>query len=337
VKRESHYGTEEVIALPQAVFELGLNHLGDTNRARRMVDALVAQGATHMTLQVITDSSSFARDFSQIRALQRNCLSLGDNLDVLQYAANSGLQVGAAVLEPGIVPDLLKTGVRFFKVLSSDITFHPLLCALSSTGKPVYVSTGASTIEEIAAAIQAMRAASPDADVRLIHTVLKVPTPLGLLNLRNIQELSDTFGMPVAYGQHSDNEQALYIAAALGAQALFVYVAEEYGPGLPDGPNAILCRDIGSFLQRVKEIETMLGSRTRIVSDEEAAVRKVVRRSVVAARPIQKGTRIIEASIAYKRPGTGLPPQHVDRILGTVATRDYSQDDDVLAEEALED
>jgi acetylornithine/succinyldiaminopimelate/putrescine aminotransferase len=86
-----------------------------------MVDALAAQRATHMTLQVIVDPASFSRVSQQIEALARNCLSLEENLSVIQYAKDRGLQVGAVVCEPNIVPILVQAGVSFFKVLLTFI------------------------------------------------------------------------------------------------------------------------------------------------------------------------------------------------------------------------
>jgi sialic acid synthase SpsE len=164
-----------------------------------------------------------------------------------------------------------------------------------------------------------------------------VPTSPKLLNLLNIQTLASTFKVPVAYGQHSDNREALLIALAVGAESVFVYVAEEYQPALPDGPNAILCDEIHAILQRCKEVEIMLGSRDRNISPEESSVRRVVRRSIVAAQPIKKGTRINEVLLAYKRPGSGFPPPQSQSLVGKIADRDYATDEDLFYDVPLTD
>jgi sialic acid synthase SpsE len=238
--------------------------------------------------------------------------------------------VGAAIIDPDDVQPLVDHGVEFFKTISGDLTFDSLIISACSTGLPVYLSTGASTVDEVGRAIAIGHSAHPQADVRLIHTVLVVPTPVDLLNLRNIQTLSDAFDLPVAYGQHSDNHEALPVAVAAGATALFVYLAETHDPGLPDGPNALECAEVGKLLERIRSIDAMLGSAERKVSDREAKTRSAARRSLVASRAIRTGETIRESDLGSKRPWTGVSPWDRSTLVGRKATRDFEIDEDIV-------
>ncbi len=314
---------------PEAIFELGLNHLGEVQRAYRMVDTLRAQGATHITIQAVVDFSSTTRDSVAIKTVQPNCLSFEDVIAVVQYGQNAGVSMGAAVLNPEYVVPLVEAGVRFFKILSSDLTYTQLHIAVARTRLPCYLSTGLATIEDISRAIDLIRAIEPETDVRLIHTVLQIPTPAPMLNLNNIPFLIKKFNVPVAYGQHSDIREALFAAVAADAETVFVYVAEEMSPALPDGPHAVLCRDARELLKKLAEVRIMMGARERIVTTAEQDRRISIRRSIVAAEPIKKGEPITAGKIAFKRPGTGRAPWDAAQMFGSYAEKDYLQDDDI--------
>lgn len=314
---------------PDAVFELGLNHLGDVTRARHMIDTLRAQGATHITIQAAIDFSTTTRDIATIQKVQPNCLSLEEVVAVIEHGREAGATMGVAILDPNHVETFVKAGATFFKILSSDLSYVPLHRAVARTQLPCYLSTGLATVEDIKSAIAFIREEAPSADVRLIHTVLQIPTPVAMLNLNNITSLKQTFKVPVAYGQHSDVHEALPVAVAQGAETVFVYVADERSPLLPDGPHAILCSDAGALLQELSQVRVMMGSLERTLTPEEQTKRISLRRSIVAATPIASGEIITAGKIAYKRPGTGLPPADSSKVIGTVAKKDYKQDEDI--------
>lgn len=294
-----------------------------------MIDTLANQGATHVTLQVVVEAAGLTRNKAAAAALTANCLSLRANCEVIGHAVSCGLEVGAAIVDPADVGPLRSAGARFFKVLSADITFPSLHREVSLTGLPFYLSTGASTFDEIDRALVLIRTAAPNPDVRLIHTVVHVPTPAAYLNLANIQSLADRFKVPVAYGQHSDIPEALPTAIALGAECVFVYVAEVPAPTLPDGPHAVACADAGAILGKLDLVRVMIGSRQRTQSPEEGKARRSARRSIVASRAIEAGARISLSDVAFKRPGTGAAPWDLERVIGRIAERDFAVDEDL--------
>ena len=171
--------------------------------------------------------------------------------------------------------------------------------------------------------------------MRLIYTVLVVPTPPEMLNLRSIPWLREKFAVPVAYGQHSSDRRAILAAASLGAESAFIYIAEEHVDELPDRLNSVLCRDIASLIEDGRVLEEMLGipARTSLQPAEEE-VKKNVRRSIVAARQIAAGQEITLNDISFKRPGTGLSPLKIGFVVGKRAARDFVPNEDLSAGEA---
>ncbi len=313
----------------KVVFELGLNHLGDADRARRMLDTLRAEGATHATIQAAVDFSSTTRDAASIEKVQPNCLTLEEVVDVIKHGCAAGIHMGAVALDPSHVETLVKAGVSFFKVLSSDLSYMPLHIALARTGLPVYLSTGLSSIEHIERALRLIRETVPDADLRLIYTTLQIPTPREHIHLGTIPALTKHFGLPVAYGQHSDVQAALPAALEAGAESVFVYVAEERSSSLPDGPHAILCSDVATLLAELAQPKAMLGETEQVLSTEDQKRWMTLQRSVVAATAIKKGEPITERNITFKRPGTGILAWDAPQVIGQTATKDYEPGEDI--------
>jgi N,N'-diacetyllegionaminate synthase len=319
----------EQLESPRAVFELGINHMGDPARARRMLNVLAQAGATHATIQALVDPLAYSRNADAAEAVESFCIGLDEICALIHYGRTRGLTLGIAILDPPQVKPLVEAGAAFFKILSSDLTYAPLHRAVAQTGLPMYLSTGAAEIGDIEHARRLLRDSNPAADVRLIHTVLVIPTPRELLQLGNIPMLKARFNMPVAYGQHSDIQNALTDALVAGAESVFLYVAEERDPKLPDGPHAVLCSDVKQLLGDLKPSKSVVAPTARALGEKEKAARVPIRRSIVAARAICKGENIIEDVIAYKRPGTGKSPWEIGSVLGSVAQKDYAIHDDL--------
>lgn len=315
---------------PLVIFEIGINHLGSKARALRMVDTLITQGAMHLTIQAQIAPLDYNRDPAAAAKLAPLCLSLVDVLEVVSHARDAGVQMGAVPFDPDDVEALRQAGVSFFKILSSDITFTPLHVAAARTGVPVYLSTAASEVGEIAQAVARIHALYPRADVRLIHTVFPAPMPPEVLNLSAIRFLRREVGISVSYGQHAVAPEAMHYAIAAGAENIFVYVAEEPDSRLPDGPHAIRCVEAGALLKSIERTWAMMGPDARIMTSEEAILRPRLRRSVVAAYPIAKGEIITRDAVKFKRPGTGRPVWDIDQVVGNAAARDYKLDEDII-------
>lgn len=314
---------------PAAIFELGINHLGDSARARRMIDTLIEQGATTLTIQALIEPFRYSRDEAWIKKVTPHVLPLAEIVDLIRYAVVRGAQMGVVALDPLDVPKFVEAGASFFKILSGDITYTPLHHAIAKASVPLYFSTGASTPREVSRAVGMIRTQYPNADIRLIHTVIEVPTPAAHINLSAISVLKEQIGLPVAYGQHSNISQAMSAAIAAGAESVFIYVAEELVPDLPDGPHAVVCRAAKGILEELALVRSMMGPRERVLGEQEKAARPKIRRSIVAARAIEKGEILAPEIVGFKRPEDGMSVGDAELVFGKVASRAYAVDDTI--------
>lgn len=314
---------------PIAIFELGINHMGSIARARRMIEELAKQGATALSVQALISPGRYSRDTIWIEKMRPFCISLDEITSLIRYAKSFDIRMGITILDPNDVAPLAAAGASFFKILSSDLTYTQLHIAAVATQLPVYLATGASTFEEISHAIGLIRIRHERADIRLIHTILEVPTPTSHINLSAIDFLKEKTGLPVAYGQHSDVLLAMPAAIAAGAESIFIYVAEEFSPDLPDSLHAISCSTAKDVLTMLTQVRSMMGPRERVLGEAETAVRQKIRRTVVAARAILAGEVLAPDMINYKRPEDGVAAWDTDRLMGCVVEQDYALDDTI--------
>jgi N-acetylneuraminate synthase/N,N'-diacetyllegionaminate synthase len=210
--------------------------------------------------------------------------------------------------------------VPAFKVSSGEITNLPLLRHIARFGRPVLLSTGMSTLDEVATAVRAIRRAG-NPPLALLHCVSSYPAELRDVNLRAMLTLADRFRVPVGYSDHT-----LGIAAAIAAVALGASIVEKHLTldRTMDGPDHAASLEPGEFAEmvaRIREIEAVLGSPIKRPVRRELPIRRAVRRSLVTTAIVPKGARITHAMVACKRPGTGLPPSAYGTVVGRRAAR----------------
>ncbi|MBM3560640.1 MAG: N-acetylneuraminate synthase [Alphaproteobacteria bacterium] len=309
--------------------EIGINHNGDMDLARRMIDAAAAAGAdavkfqNYRTEDFVTDRSltheyengghlvresqykmfkryELRRD--SLRMLSGHCRERG----VIFFSTPSG--------EEGI-DDLLAVGTPLLKNGSDYLTNLPLIRAMARTGLPTVLSTGMATVEEIRDAVEAFRGAGNDRLILLLCTST-YPAPDEDVNLRRIPALAANFATLAGFSDHSFG-----ITAAIGAVAMGACFVEKHftlDKNLP-GPDHRFSSDPAEFAQLVRgvrAIERQLGSDRIGPAPSEIEGRAGFRLSCVAARDLPAGHVLRQQDVAFRRPGTGLPPKAVDQVLG---------------------
>ena len=325
------------------VAEAGVNHNGDPEQARRLIDAAKEAGADAVKFQTFRSDALVSRhapkaayqrattgdDGTQAEMLARLELSLEQHVDLRDRCVKQGLVFFSAPFDEASVEALAELGVSLYKVPSGEITNLPLLARIASKGKPVILSTGMSTLDEVAAAVASIRGAG-DPPLALLHCVSAYPAPIEEMNLRAMSTLRDRFGCPVGLSDHT-----LGIAVALGAVARGAAIVEKHltlDKALP-GPDHRASLEPGEFAELVRgirAIEASLGDGDKRPMPCEADVRRVARKSLVAARALRAGEILTSDAVAIKRPGTGIPPSALASVLGRRVRRD------VLADEVLD-
>ena len=330
---------------PYVIAEIGVNHEGSLETAKRLIELAHEGGAHGAKFQsykantLASKQSPAYWDTSKEATLsQHELFQKYDNFEAEDYAALAahankvGIDFISTPFDDEAV-DYLAPLVPFFKIASADITNTPLLRRVAKVGKPVVLSTGASTLDEVDGALATLRDAGAT-EIALLHCILNYPCENVNAHVRMIAGLLDRYpDHIIGYSDHTvpDPEMtAMSVAYALGAVVLEKHFTHDKTLPGNDHYHAMDVHDLARFMARIGTIADMLGTdRAKAPIANEDIARLNARRSIVIARDLAEGQTIVEADITYKRPGTGVSPLHWDEVIG-MRTKRSMQEDDVL-------
>lgn len=329
------------------VAEAGVNHNGDPDLARRLVDAAAEAGADAVKFQTFRTEALVSRDAPKA-GYQRETTGGGesqrDMLRRLELGPDHHALLQGDCTKRGILffstpfdeksADLLEAlGVALFKLPSGEITNLPLLRHVARKGKPLFLSTGMSTLEEVAQAVAAIHDAG-DPPLALLHCVSAYPAPPSEMNLRAMDTLRKRFGGPVGLSDHTLGIEIALAGVARGAAIVEKHLTLDKSLPGPDHRASLNPIEFAALVRAIRAVESALGDGEKRPMPSEADTRRVARRSLVAARSIRAGETLTAELVAIRRPGTGISPAELDRALGRTAKRDL-QADEVIDWEAL--
>ncbi|MEA2479172.1 MAG: N,N-diacetyllegionaminate synthase [Thermoleophilaceae bacterium] len=310
------------------IAEAGVNHDGDVDRALALVDAAAAAGADAVKFQTF-DPAALASDGaplaeyqqgrveaeSQRAMLDRLALGEDDFRRLAGHARDRGVAFLSTPFDEGSAELLERLGVPAFKVGSGELTNLPLLASLARRGRPLLVSTGMATIDEVGAAVRAVREAGSPPLV-LLHCLSAYPAPADQANLRAIGTLREAFGVPVGWSDHCLELEPTLAAVALGAVVVERHLTLDRTAAGPDHSMSSEPPELAELIRRIRVVEAALGDGVKRPQQAELDTRAVARRSLVATRDLAAGERINAGDVAIKRPGGGLEPRELERLVG---------------------
>jgi N-acetylneuraminate synthase/N,N'-diacetyllegionaminate synthase len=311
------------------IAEAGVNHNGDLALAHRLVDIAAEAGAdavkfqTFRTDRLVTADAPKAAyqevatggDESQRDMLRRLELSAEAHGELAAHCARRDLLFLSTPFEEESADFLERLGVPAFKVPSGELTNLPFLRHLATKGRPLIVSTGMATLEEVGAAVDAVRNAGAP-PLALLHCVSAYPAVAADSNLRAMDTLARTFGVPVGWSDHTLGIEVALAAVALGAAILEKhFTLDRTLPG-PDHRASLEPGELAALVTQVRRVESALGDGRKVPTAAETDTARVARKSLVAARDLAPGTRLGPDDVAVRRPGTGISPAHLDQVLG---------------------
>jgi len=331
------------------VAEAGVNHNGDVGLALALVDAAAECGADAVKFQTFRTDALVSRAApkagyqaettgageSQRDMLARLELSLEDFARVQERCAKRGVVFFSAPFDEASADALERLGVPLFKVPSGEITNAPYLAHVAAKRRPMIVSTGMSTLAEVAEAVAAIRAAG-DPPVALLHCVSAYPAPPAEMNLRAMDTLRERFGVPVGLSDHTLGLAVALAAVARGAAIVEKHLTLDKAMPGPDHRASLDPGEMAALVRGIRTVESALGDGDKRPTPSELDTRRVARKSLVAARALRAGERLTADAVAVKRPGTGIPPAELDRAVGRRLRRDVAADE-VLEWTALEE
>lgn len=314
--------------------EIGINHNGDMDLARRTIEAAAKAGAdavkfqNYVTEDFVLDRALTYRYLSQGREVEepqydmfKRCeLSFDQLRQLREHCEACGLAFFSTPTSEAGIAQLAELGAPLLKNGSDFLTHLPVVRAMARTGIPTVLSTGMATTGEIADAVDAFRQTG-GTDLLLLHCTSSYPTPAVDVHLRKLPALSMAFGCPVGLSDHTEG-----VTAALGATVLGACMVEKHftlDRNLP-GPDHRFSSDPQEFAELVRAVRTLecqLGQPVLGPTPSEALGRRSFRISCAAARDMAAGERITPQDILFLRPGTGIPPAQAEWLSGRTLAR----------------
>ena len=311
------------------IAEAGINHNGDIDKAKMLIDAAATCGADAVKFQTHLPEKEMLRDSvtaayvgeSLFDLLKRVELSREDHAELKGHATNKGILFLSTPFSREAVELLEEIGVPAYKVGSGEMTNFPLLKHIANKKKPMIISTGMSTFQEIEETVSFIK--KYNNDLILMHCTSTYPTRYEDVNLKVIEKLRQHFGIPVGLSDHSAGIYTALAAVALGACMIEKhFTIKRSWPG-PDQKASITPGELKELVKGIRAIEKALGS-IKKVADDEMPVQRMARESVVSLVDIRKGTVIEENMVWVKRPGTGIPAKYLGEVIGKKAKQDIA-------------
>lgn len=313
------------------IAEIGVNHDGQLHLARELIHAAADAEADAVKFQVFAADRLVRRDTpsagyqleatslpTQYELLKNLELTHDQYAELFSYAGHCGVEFLATPFSRNDLRFLVDLGVRALKLASPDIVNRPLLEEAAASGLPVIASTGAAQQEEIAEAVDLFNR-HDTGPFALLHCISSYPTSEQDANLRAIRTLSRTFRCPAGFSDHTESLTIGGYAAAAGALIIEKHMTLSRTRCGPDHAFSLEPEQMARYIRHIREVEGLLGDGRLTSAECEADIRRLARRSVVAARDIHEGEIIERDMLALKRPGDGIDPRQMEVLIGRTA------------------
>jgi N-acetylneuraminate synthase/N,N'-diacetyllegionaminate synthase len=324
------------------IAEAGVNHNGDVDLAKKLIDVAKEAGADAVKFQsfkaenVVTRKAPKAKyqkqttgsPESQYDMIKKLELCPGNFAELAHHAQKKGIIFLSTPFDNESVDLLDGLGVPVFKIASGEITNFPLIRYMAKKGKPVILSTGMSTLGEINEALQVIKSEGIK-DIILLHCITAYPAKVEDVNLKAMETLREAFRLHVGLSDHTLGITIPIAAVALGACLIEKHFTLDKSLPGPDHQASLEPEELKQMIKAIREVEKAMGDGNKTPTEEEKQIRKVARRSIVAKVDIPEGTIITEGMLTIKRPGTGIEPKNLQNVVGTVA-RTTTKRDEVL-------
>ncbi len=321
------------------IAEVGPNHNGSVETALEMIEKIAAFGVSCVKFQMTdpymlysddsfkanyqkaNDKAKGAREMSLSYQLKRE-----DHLVLYKKCQELGIDYGCTAFD---MESLLFLDEHFdmpyYKIASGEIFSMDMIDYIATKNKPIILSTGMATYDEIQKAIELLNR-NFKKDITVLHCISNYPAKFEEVNLRNMLEIKERFGYEVGFSDHTVGNDCAIAAVALGATMVEKHVTLDKNANGPDHKASIDMTELASLVSSIRHIEMAMGVTERTFSDAQREISRVARKSVISKHAIKKGDIITENDICFKRPGTGFLPIEKDKVLGKTALCDIEAD-----------
>lgn len=322
------------------IAEAGVNHNGDLRLAKKLASIAKECGADIVKYQTIDvdglvskvapmaeyQKKNIGKEESQKDMLNKLALSYDEFVELKAYCDEIGIRFLSTPFELKSVDFLEKLGCDIWKIPSGEITNYPYLVRIARTGKPIILSTGMSTLDEVEECVRVLQD-NGAGELTILQCNTQYPTEFEDANVKAMLALKERFGTKVGYSDHTRGTMVAIMAVALGATVIEKHFTLDKNMLGPDHKASLEPAELKELVEAVRNTEIALGSGAKHPSASELKNKDIARKSIVAGKAIKKGELFSENNLTTKRPGNGVSPMLWEQVLGTVAKRDFAEDE----------
>ena len=349
------------------IAEAGVNHNGDLDLARRLIDSAAHSGADVVKFQTFTARSLASPSAekakyqfegssdgeSQLSMLEQLELPRSWHETLIQHSKDRGIRFASTAFDASSLEFLANLGLPFLKIPSGEITNSPLLLRFARTGQDLILSTGMSRLGEIEEALatlawgysQQSQPSGPDdiwrnwsskscrdllsGKVTLLHCTSSYPAALDSANLNALGTLRGAFGLPVGYSDHTQGQIASLVAVSKGASVIEKHFTLDRTMRGPDHKASLEPNELLEFVGAIRDVEASLGDSAKVPQASEFETIRVARQRLIAAEPIRAGQVFTEENLTTSRSHSGILPTQIWSLIGLTATKDYEPGEEI--------
>ena len=324
------------------IAEAGVNHNGNIEIAKKLVDIAVEAGADAVKFQTFKAKNLVSKyaekadyqkqttdnDESHFEMIRKLELNVDMHRELIAYCNNKNILFLSTPFDSESADLLNNLGLDIFKIPSGEITNLPYLRKIGGYKKTVILSTGMSTLEEVKEALNVLiTSGTLKENITVLHANTEYPTPIEDVNLKAMQTIAQEFDVKVGYSDHTEGIEVPIAAAAMGAKVIEKHFTIDKTLEGPDHKASLSLKELKTMVAAIRNIEKALGDGIKQPSRSEKKNIEIMRKSIVALTNIKKGEIFSENNIAVKRPANGINPMRWDKIIGKVSLRDYNEDE----------
>ncbi len=322
------------------IAEAGVNHNGSLKLAKQLVDKAVEAGVdcvkfqTFVSKNIVSKNAKKAeyqqnttsKDESQYEMLKKLELSFDEFKELNKYCESKNIKFLSTAFDFDSVEFLNDLGMGLWKIPSGEIANLPYLEKIAKFNKPIILSTGMCTLEDIENALGVLENNGVK-DITVLHCTTEYPTPFSDVNLKAMETIKEKFGVKIGYSDHTKGIEVPIAAVALGAEVIEKHFTLDNNMKGPDHKASLEPDELKAMVKAIRNIEMALGTGIKEPAESEKKNMDIARKSIIAKRNIKKGEVFTVENLTVKRPGNGISPMKWYEVLGKVAVRDFEEDE----------
>lgn len=324
------------------IAEAGVNHNGDMNMAKKLIDIAAQAGADLVKFQTFSadrlvtavankaDYQVLATNNTESQKEMLRNLELTESMhfELIAHCKSQNIGFISTGFDIESIDLLLGLGQELFKIPSGEITNLPYLRHIGKLNKTVILSTGMSNMDEIEAAINALEESGTNrSKITVLHCTTAYPAPMSDVNLRAMQSIQKKFKVAVGYSDHTLGIEVPIAAVVIGAKIIEKHFTLDRSLSGPDHKASLEPAELRAMIDAIRNIEKALGDGIKRVMPSEITNLPNARKSIVASCAIKRGAMFTENNLTAKRPGTGISPMNWNKVIGRIANKDYLEDE----------